>query len=278
MRFYKMHGIENDYVFAECFTQPAPAHPSELARVISRPHTGVGSDGLILVEPVEGADARMRVFNADGSEAQMCGNGLRCAGKLLYDTGLARRPALRIQTKAGPMALELLIEAGTCTGARCDMGRPRLAAGEIPVRAQGEPVRELYIEAAGQSQLFTCVSMGNPHAVCFVDELSDRLVQEMGPAIESHSLFPERTNVEFCQVLSPRRLRMRVWERGSGETRACGTGACATLVAAVLVGRAERMAEVELLGGTLAIEWRAADGHVYMTGPAALAFTGEWPE
>lgn len=264
MRFYKMHGIGNDYVYVDCFHGPPVRDPSALAIAISRPHYGVGADGLILIEPSMAADARMRVFNADGSEAKMCGNGIRCVGKYLYDSGLRRKQALRVETASGVKALEMRIESGVAVGARVDMGAPEAAPAPVP------------IAAAGREFLVHPVSMGNPHAVVFLEEaLSDADFAAAGPEIERHPRFPDRANVEFCLVEAPDRLRVRVWERGSGETLACGTGACAALVAACLQQRTGRAAEVSLRGGSLLIEW-GENGRVYMTGPAELAFAGEW--
>ncbi len=265
MKFVKMHGLSNDYVFADTFTQPCPENPAALSIEISRPHTGVGSDGLILIEPCEGADARMRIFNADGSEAQICGNGLRCVGKYLYDSGLVKKEELRVMTGAGLKTLRMAIENGVAVGATVDMGEPSLIAVRKPV------------EVCGRTIHFTCVSMGNPHAVTFEETAMDDSFYKLGPAVENHEFFPERTNVEFTRVESRDRLHVRVWERGSGETMACGSGACGTLAAAVAEGLADRRAQVTLPGGTLTIEWSEEDNHIYMTGPATAVFSGEYP-
>jgi len=265
MKFVKMHGLSNDYVFVDAFTQPAIGNPAALSVEISKYHTGIGADGLILIEPCEGADARMRIFNADGSEAQICGNGLRCAGKYLYDSGIARRKELRVMTGAGLKKLTLTVENGKAVAARADMGEPKIIAARKA------------IEAGGRTLRFTCVSMGNPHAVTFEEAAQDECFYTLGPAVERHEFFPERTNVEFVRVESPGRLHVRVWERGSGETMACGSGACAVLAAAVSEGRAQRQAQVVLPGGALNIEWCEEDNHIYMTGPAEAVFSGEYP-
>ncbi len=265
MKFVKMHGLSNDYVFADTFTQPAIENPAALSVEISKYHTGIGADGLILIEPCEGADARMRIFNADGSEAQICGNGLRCVGKYLYDSGIARKETLRVMTGAGLKTLTLTVENGKAVAARADMGEPRIIAARKPIEVCGRTIR------------FTCVSMGNPHAITFEEAAQDDGFYKLGPAVEKHEFFPERTNVEFTSVESREKLHVRVWERGSGETMACGSGACATLVAAVVEGLADRKAEVVLPGGALTIEWCEEDNHIYMTGPAEAVFSGEYP-
>ncbi len=265
MKFIKMHGLSNDYVFADTFTQPCPKNPAALSVEISKSHTGIGADGLILIEPVEGADARMRIFNADGSEAQICGNGLRCVGKYLYDSGLVRREEMCIMTGAGLKKLTMTVKNGKAVAARADMGEPQIIAARKP------------IEVCGRTLHFTCVSMGNPHAITFEEAAQDECFYTLGPAVEKHEFFPERTNVEFTCVESEEKLIVRVWERGSGETMACGSGACATLAAAVIEGLAQRRAQVVLPGGALEIEWSEEDNHVYMTGPAEAVFSGEYP-
>lgn len=265
MKFIKMHGLSNDYVFADTFTQPCPEDPAALSVEISRPHTGIGADGLILIEPTPAADARMRIFNADGSEAQICGNGVRCVGKYLYDTGLVRKDEMDILTGAGLKHLWMTIENGKAVAARVDMGEPSTVAVQRP------------IDVCGRTLKFTCISMGNPHAVTFEEAAQDDSFYQMGPAVENHEYFPERTNVEFVRVEARDRLHVRVWERGSGETMACGSGACAVLAAAVVEGLADRKAQVTLPGGTLTIEWSEEDNHIYMTGPATAVFSGEYP-
>ncbi len=272
-----MHGAGNDYVFVDCFAQPAPANPAELARAVSDRRRGIGADGLILILPADHADARMRMFNADGSEAQMCGNGIRCLAKYLYDHGLTRRKQLKIDTARGPLSVELTqISAGKAHQARVAMGRPVLTAQEIPTTLPGNPPLNAPLPLGDAVFDVTCVSMGNPHCVLFVDDVETFDVSRVGAAIENHSAFPERVNVEFVQVLSPDEAIMRVWERGSAETAACGTGACAALTAAVLTGRMARQAKMRLPGGELAIEW-PEDGDILMTGPAVEVFTGNWP-
>jgi diaminopimelate epimerase len=277
MHFTKMHGAGNDYIYVDCFAQSPPKDPAELARRISDRHFGVGGDGLILICPSEQAHARMRMFNADGSEAEMCGNGIRCVAKYVYDHGIAREETLRIETGRGVLTLDLSIRGGKVDRVRVDMGEPLLAAEQIPTTLPGDPVVDAPLVIDGRELRATCVSMGNPHCVVFVDRLSDEQVLGLGPRIESSEYFPRRTNVEFVEVLSPRALRQRTWERGSGETLACGTGACAVCVAGVLSQRSERKVEIELLGGNLEIQWDEATGRVMMTGPAEEVFSGEWP-
>ncbi|MDI3279951.1 MAG: diaminopimelate epimerase [Bacillota bacterium] len=276
MRFTKMHGLGNDYIYVNGFEEEV-ADPAQLARAMSDRHFGVGADGLVLILPSQKADLRMRIFNADGSEAQICGNALRCVGKYAYERGLVPRPALTVETLAGVREVVLLLDGGRVTGARVDMGAPRLRRREIPmVGPEDETAIEVEVPAGGRSFTVTAVSMGNPHAVVFVPAVEEVPLSQWGPLLEHHPFFPERTNVEFCQVINPTRLRVRVWERGSGETLACGSGACAVLVAAALTGRAERQAEVILPGGSLQIEW-SGDGRVLMSGPATEVFQGEWP-
>lgn len=278
MRFTKMHGAGNDYVYLDCFRDPPPADPSGLARRMADRHFGVGGDGLILICPSEVADARMRMYNADGSEAEMCGNGLRCVAKYVYDHGLRRAATLRIETGAGVLTVDLEIAGNRVRRARVNMGEPILTAEKIPTTLPGSPVvnRELTID--GQTFQVTCVSMGNPHCVIFVPAATDELVLGMGPKIERDPHFPQRVNVELVEVVSPTEVRQRTWERGSGETLACGTGASAVCVAGVLTQRTQRQIVNQLLGGDLELEWNETDNHVYMTGPAEEVFTGEWPE
>jgi diaminopimelate epimerase len=283
MRFVKMHGAGNDYIYVNCFDEPIPDDPARLARQVSDRHFGIGGDGLVLICPSAVADARMRMFNADGSEAEMCGNAIRCVGKYLYDHGLVQKDRLLIETGRGILPLDLEVVDGAVRRARVNMGKPIFAPGEIPTTLAAKKLadgRIAVVDAAFQigneTLKATCVSMGNPHCVIFVDHLSDYWVHEIGPRIERDSHFPRRVNVEFVETLSPRELRMRVWERGSGETLACGTGAAAVCVAAALTGRAEREVTIHLLGGDLELAW-AEDGSVYKTGPAIEVFSGEWP-
>jgi diaminopimelate epimerase len=281
MRFTKLHGLGNDYIYIDAIAQDLSAYDLVgLARVLSDRHFGIGGDGIILVLPSEAGDFRMRVFNSDGSEAEMCGNGVRAFAKYVYEHGLTDKTELAVETGAGIIRPKLLVNAkGRVERVRVDMGEPRLARSDIPMQGEpaGEPAVEAPLMAGGESYSVTCVSMGNPHCVVFVDDVDNYPVREIGPQIENNVAFPVRTNVEFAHVLDAGRIEMRVWERGAGETMACGTGACATVVAAALTGRADRKATVELLGGDLEIEW-AENGRIYMTGPASEAFSGEVSE
>jgi diaminopimelate epimerase len=283
MRFTKMHGAGNDYIYVDCLARPIPDNPAELARRVSDRHFGIGGDGLILILPSQVADARMRMFNADGSEAEMCGNGIRCLAKYVYDHGLVRRPTLRIETPRGVLSLDLEIHGGRVRRVRVDMGEPILQPQQIPTTLAGNPaladgpVVGAPLDVAGRKLAVTCVSMGNPHCVTFVDRLNDDWVLGVGPQIEAHPAFPRRANAEFVEVVSPEEVRMRVWERGSGETLACGTGASAVCVAGALAGRTRRKVLVHLRGGDLDLQW-AENNHVYMTGPAVEVFSGEWKE
>ncbi len=280
LKFTKMHGLGNDYVLMSLFDQSVRA-TAELARAISDRHRGVGSDGLILVGPPESADAdvRMLVFNADGSHAQMCGNGIRCLAKLCYEHGLARRNPLRVATDAGVLTLEL-----TCTAddrvalVRVDVGAPVLEPWRIPVALGGQRVVAAPLPLRAHVLSVTCVSFGNPHAVFFTDDVSSEPLDQWGPQIERHPLFPERINVHFAQVLAPERVRMITWERGAGLTQACGTGASAVCVAGVLNRLTERAITAELPGGELSLVWDEPSNHVFMTGPATEVFQGEWPD
>ncbi len=278
LRFTKMHGLGNDYVYVDCFHQPKP-DGAALARTVSPRRTGVGSDGVILILPSATADCRMEMYNADGSRGEMCGNGIRCVGKYVFERGLSRNNPLRVETDAGIKTLFLSVNNGTVRSVTVDMGEPILDARAIPVAVDRSPVVRHPLSLAGQELEVTAVSMGNPHCVLFVPDVSEAPVHHLGPLLEQHPLFPARVNVEFVAVSRPSTLQMRVWERGSGETEACGTGACAAVVAASLLGLAHRTAEVHLPGGVLGIEWRESDNHVYMTGPAEEVFEGElvWP-
>ena len=278
MRFTKMQGAGNDYVYVDCFRNPMPHDPAGLSRAISDRHFGVGSDGLILICPSDKADARMRMFNADGSEAEMCGNGIRCVAKYVYDHGLVRKPTLRVETGHGLLSLDLEVSGGTVRQVRVDMGEPILEADRIPTTLPGNPPVEVPLDVANTRLRVTCVSMGNPHCVTFVDEVTDALVHGVGPQVERHPAFPRRTNTEFVRVNRPDDVTLRVWERGSGETMACGTGACGVAVAGVLTGRTQRRFVAHLPGGDLELYWSETDNHVYMTGPAVEVFSGDWPE
>ncbi len=276
-----MHGAGNDYVYVDCFNNPFPSNPQDLSRQISNRHMGIGADGLILICPSEVADAQMRMFNADGSESEMCGNGIRCVAKYLADYGICTKQTIEVETGAGVLALAVFKENGKVHSVRVDMGEPVLAAEEIPTKLLGNAnqrnqVVDVPITVGGASVSVTCVSMGNPHCVVFVDEASDELVRGLGPQIEVDPRFPARVNVEFVEVISPTEVRQRTWERGSGETMACGTGASAVCVAGVLTGRSERELTNHLLGGTLFLEWSESSNHVFMTGPAVEVFSGNY--
>ena len=277
MRFTKMQGAGNDYVYVDCFHERAPADPAAVARAISDRHTGVGGDGLILIRPSERADARMQMFNADGSEAEMCGNGIRCVAKYVYDHGIVRKDEIQIETGAGVLSLEQQVRDGKVEQVRVNMGRPILHHEQIPTLLPGDPPVRAPLEVDGRNLEVTCVSMGNPHCITFVNEVNDDWVHGIGPQIERHPAFPKRVNAEFVQVVSARELVMRVWERGSGETQACGTGACAVAVAGVLNEVSDRTVLIHLPGGDLNLEW-AESGDVFMTGPAMEVFSGDWPD
>ena len=276
MRFTKMHGAGNDYVYINCFDEPVPRDIPKTAIAISDRHTGVGGDGLVLICPSEVADARMRMFNADGSESEMCGNAIRCVAKYVSDRGIARKPELKIETGRGVLTMQLFTgRDGKVEQVTVNMGAPILESARIPTTLPGDPPQNAKLEVAGKTIEVTCVSMGNPHCVTFVDEVNDDWVLRVGPQIEHHPAFPRRVNAEFIQVVSPDEFIMRVWERGSGETLACGTGACASAVAGALTGRTNRTVTAHLRGGDLKLEW-ASTGEVFMTGPATEVFSGEW--
>jgi len=277
MRFTKMHGLGNDYIYIDGLAQDLSRYDlAELSRLLSDRHCGIGSDGIILILPSTSADFLMRILNSDGSEAEMCGNGVRCFAKYVYEHGLTDKTELTVETGAGLIRPHLAIENGKVRSVRVDMGEPRLTRGEIPMTGDpGDAAQGVLVPLGEYQYTAACVSMGNPHCVIFVAEICDYMVLEDGPQIERHELFPRKTNVEFVQVLGRDEVRMRVWERGAGETMACGTGACATTVAAVLGGHCDRRVTVHLLGGDLQIEWSAADNHVYMTGPATEVCEGE---
>jgi diaminopimelate epimerase len=277
MRFTKMHGIGNDYVYVSLFDQSVPADLRGLARAISDRHFGVGSDGLILIGPSERADARMRMFNADGSEGEMCGNGVRCVAKYLYDHGIARKDRVTVETGRGVLALDLEVARGKVQRVKVDMSPPILRAADIPTTFPGNPPIDVPARVKGADLRLTALSMGNPHAVIYVPDVAAFPVEMFGPIVESLPEFPNRVNVHFVQVLGPEEIRMRTWERGSGITLACGTGACAVCVAGVLTGRTGRRLLAHLPGGDLELSWPADDGSVFMTGPATEVFSGDWP-
>ncbi len=272
--FYKMHGIGNDYVYFDCF-EKEPKDPAALAVRLSDRHFSVGGDGVILVCKSEIADGKMRMFNADGSEGKMCGNGIRCVGKFLYEIKGIRKPVLTVETLSGVKTLQMGVEGDTVVSVTVDMGKPEFSPEKIPVALAGSRVVDVSVTVGGAEHKITCLSMGNPHCVVFGGDPYEIALEKIGAAFETDPLFPDRVNAEFVQVLKKNELKMRVWERGSGETFACGTGACAAAVAAVLNGYCEENAEiaVHLRGGTLTVRYTGET--VYMTGPAEFAFTGE---
>ena len=283
MRFTKMQGLGNDYVYVNCF-QEKVENPSEMAKRISDRHFGVGADGLILIGPSEQADFEMAMYNADGSRGEMCGNGIRCVAKYVYDYGLTDKTSISVETLGGIKYLDLTIEDGKAVLVRVDMGRPELRAREIPIiceAADGESaadeaqVIDEPIVVGGMEYRMTGVSMGNPHAVVFLEDVEGLDIEKIGPKFEEHERFPRRINTEFVRIIDRERIEMRVWERGSGETLACGTGACAAVVASILNGLAGRKVTVKLKGGDLLVEWDQESGKVYMTGPAEVVFDGE---
>ncbi|MBQ2699735.1 MAG: diaminopimelate epimerase [Clostridia bacterium] len=277
MRFTKMQGIGNDYIYVDTMLEPVK-DPAKLAKAMSQPHFGVGSDGLVLIEASDVADFAMRIFNADGSESEMCGNAVRCIGKYVYDRGLTDKTQVTLMTKAGLRVLDLHVKDGKVETVTVDMGSPELNPRLIPVDLPGEAVINHRVQMGGRSYQISCISMGNPHCVVFVDDPELVDLPHLGSMFENHAMFPKRTNTEFLAIPSRKRLEMRVWERGAGETLACGTGACACVVAAVLSGRADREVTVKLKGGELQVTWDALDNHLYQTGPAAFVFDGEWPD
>ncbi|MCL1854488.1 MAG: diaminopimelate epimerase [Clostridia bacterium] len=275
MRFTKMEGTGNDYIYLNGFEETVN-DPAALSILMSRDHFGCGADGLILILPGSRADFRMRIFNKDGSEAEMCGNGIRCVAKYCYERRLTGKTAFTIESGGAVKHVVCLLRDGTVHSVRVDMGEPVLEGSRIPSAITGNPVANHPLKALEQYFSVTLVNMGNPHAITLVEELSSAPVLTAGPAIEKHPAFPQRINVEFVQVLDSSHVKMRVWERGSGETLACGTGACAALVACALNGRTGRSADITLPGGALHIEWSEKDNHVYMTGPANFVYEGEW--
>ena len=275
MRFTKMQGCGNDYIYIDGF-QERVDHPEELAIAMSERHFGIGADGLVLILPSGKADFRMQMFNLDGSEAQMCGNAIRCIGKYVYERQMTAQTKISVETKSGIRYLDLEIEGDEVTSVTVDMGVPVLEGNEIPVAKSGRIILDLPLQVNGDDFLFTCVSMGNPHAVTFVSNIDEYPVEYYGSKIEVNPMFPQKVNVEFVEVVDESHIKMRVWERGSGETLACGTGACAAVVACVLNGQCGRRVHVELSGGTLSVYWSEEDNHVYMSGSAAFSFDGVW--
>ena len=276
MKFTKMQGLGNDYVYVNCFKEKID-NPSELARRISDRHFGVGSDGLIMINPSDKADFEMEMYNADGSRGEMCGNGIRCVAKYVYDYGLTDKTHISVETLGGIKYLDLTVEEGKVKMVKVDMGKPELEPLKIPVKASGDKAVDEPILVGGNEYRMTCVSMGNPHAVIFIGcDVREFPLEEIGPKFENHERFPNRVNTEFVRVIDRRTAEMRVWERGSGETLACGTGACAVAVACALNGFTEDEVTVRLLGGDLQIRWDREKDTVFMTGPAEVVFDGEW--
>lgn len=274
MKFTKMHGIGNDYVYVNCFEESVK-NPAEISKFVSDRHFGIGSDGLILISPSAIADFRMNIYNADGSQAEMCGNGIRCVAKYVYDYGLTDKTEISVETLAGIKYLRLQVENGKVASVEVNMGAPILEPKEIPVAVEESPVVNVPVEVKGKIYHMTCVSMGNPHAIIFMNNVKDLDIAAIGPYFENHTVFPKRTNTEFVEVLDRNTVNMRVWERGSDETLACGTGACATTVACILNDKTENEVTVHLLGGDLKIRWDREANQVYMTGPATVVFDGE---
>ncbi|OPX42140.1 diaminopimelate epimerase [Ruminiclostridium hungatei] len=274
MKFTKMQGLGNDYIYVDC-TRETVENPFDIARKVSDRHFGIGSDGLVLILPSQKADFRMRMFNSDGSESEMCGNAIRCVGKYVYDNGMTDKNIVNIETLAGIKVLTLTAQNGKVELVRVDMGEPILLPKDVPVASDKESFISEPITIDGREFKVTAVSMGNPHAVSYIDDVDNFPLSQTGPKMETNLLFPRKVNAEFVQVIDRKNLKMRVWERGAGETLACGTGACAVLVASVLNNLSERAATIKLLGGDLFIEWSEEDNHVYMTGPAVKVFEGE---
>ena len=273
MKFTKMHGLGNDYIYINCFLEKVDT-PSNLAIKLSDRHFGVGSDGLVLIEKSDTCDFKMSMYNADGSQAEMCGNATRCIGKYVYERKLTNKTNISLETLAGIKYLKLNVVNDIVTSVTVDMGEPILESSLIPVNSDTEKFINQPLTVDDKTFNITCVSMGNPHAISYVDNVSEFPVEYWGKKIENHELFPKKTNVEFIEVLDKDTLKMRVWERGTGETLACGTGACASLVASVLNGRCNNRATLKLLGGDLIIEWDKSNNHIYMTGPATFVFDG----
>ena len=275
MKFTKMHGCGNDYVYVNLFEEKID-NPAELSIKVSDRHFGIGSDGLITIGPSDVADFRMRIYNADGSEAEMCGNGIRCVAKYVYDHKMTDKTEISVESGAGIKYLTLFVEQGKVEQVRVDMGEPILEPAQIPVLAEGDKVVDEPIEVCGKKWNMTCVSMGNPHAVVFVDNVADFEIEKYGPHFEKHKRFPKRTNTEFVEIISREEINMRVWERGSDETWACGTGTCASVMACILNNRTDNKVLVHLRGGDLTIEYNEKTNHIFMTGPATEVFSGEY--
>ena len=274
MKFTKMQGIGNDYVYVNCFKETVK-NPSEMAKKVSDRHFGIGGDGLILIKPSDIADCEMEMYNADGSRGAMCGNGIRCVAKYVYDYGVVKKTELRVATGSGVKTLELEVKNGKVQKVTVDMGEPVLDTAKIPVLSDKKQLLNEPIEVAEKEYHMTTVSMGNPHAIVYLEELKNLEIEEIGPKFEYHPCFPDRVNTEFCRVLNDHTVEMRVWERGSGETLACGTGACAVAVASILNGYTKNHVTIRLLGGELEILWDRTTNHIFMTGPAVTVFDGE---
>lgn len=284
LEFTKMQGIGNDYVYIDC-TKKELEKPEKISQIVSDRHFGIGSDGLILILNSKVADFKMEIYNADGSQAEMCGNGIRCVAKFVYDKGLTEKTKLKIETLAGIKELELNVENGKVKTVKVDMGEPILEAEKIPVyidekmKLEGitptSVIKNLKLEAYNQNFTFTCVSMGNPHAITFIDNVEKFDVKKFGSVFEVAKAFPKKSNIEFVEIVDKENINMRVWERGSGETMACGTGSCASVVACILNNKTSNKVKVHLLGGELYIEWNKANNHIYMTGPAEIVFEGK---
>ena len=284
LEFTKMQGIGNDYVYIDC-TKKELEKPEKISQIVSDRHFGIGSDGLILILNSKVADFKMELYNADGSQAEMCGNGIRCVAKFVYDKGLTEKTKLKIETLAGIKELELNVENGKVKTVKVDMGEPILEAEKIPVyidekmKSEGitptSVIKNLKLEAYNQNFTFTCVSMGNPHAITFIDNVEKFDVKKFGSVFEVAKAFPKKSNIEFVEIVDKENINMRVWERGSGETMACGTGSCASVVACILNNKTSNKVKVHLLGGELYIEWNKENNHIYMTGPAEIVFEGK---
>lgn len=284
LEFTKMQGIGNDYVYIDC-TKKELENPEKISQIVSDRHFGIGSDGLILILNSKIADFKMEIYNADGSQAEMCGNGIRCVAKFVYDKGLTDKTKIKIETLAGIKELELNVENGKVKTVKVDMGEPILEAEKIPVyidekmKTEGitptSVIKNLKLEAYNQNFTFTCVSMGNPHAITFIDDVEKFDVKKFGSVFEVAKAFPKKSNIEFVEIIDKENINMRVWERGSGETMACGTGSCASVVACILNNKTSNKVKVHLLGGELYIEWNKENNHIYMTGPAEIVFEGK---
>ena len=273
MKFTKMRGLGNDYVYVNCFEEKIE-NPPAVARYVSDRHFGIGSDGLIMINPSEVADFEMEMYNADGSRGEMCGNGIRCVAKYVYDYGLTDKTQISVETLGGIKYLDLTVEDGKVVLVKVDMGKPELKSDLIPIISENEKVIDEPIEVDGQVYHMTGVSMGNPHTVIYVDDVKNLDLEKIGPKFENHERFPKRINTEFVHCIDRNTVEMRVWERGSGETLACGTGACAVAVASILNNLTDTRVTVKLLGGDLQIEWDQKKNHVFMTGPAKVVFDG----